>query len=61
MKEFNQQKYVNEYTKNNYDTIRALVPKGQKVIITEHYKKCGYESMSSYINDLIKKDMGAGT
>ena len=57
---FNQSKYANNFTKENYDRLNIQVPKGQKGIITEHYKAKGYKSLNSYINDLITKDMRKG-
>lgn len=60
MGDFNQTKYINDFAKEKYDTIKVLVPKGQKKIIKEHYEKIGYESLNSYINHLIDEDMERG-
>ncbi len=57
MGNFNQAKYIQEYQKEKYDRCIFNVPKGQKKVIQEHYKKKGFESLNTYINDLIKKDM----
>ncbi len=50
-------KYNNEFNKEKYDRLNIQVPKGQKEIITEHWKSKGYKSLNSYINNLIAKDM----
>ena len=47
----------NKYVKANYDRIGFVVPKGEKQKIIEHLEKLGYENITSYIVDLIKKDM----
>ena len=47
----------NRYVKANYDRIGFVVPKGDKQKIIEHLQKLGYENITSYIVDLIKKDM----
>lgn len=61
---FDQIKYNNEYNKSNYDTIRALVPKGRGKEIKDFAKANG-ESVSTLIVralescyglDLSKKD-----
>lgn len=57
MSEFNKQKYDNEYAKNNYDRCIFNVPKGQKKVIENHWKKKGYKSLNTYVNELIRKDM----
>ena len=57
MAEFNQAKYIQEYQKEKYDRCVFDVPKGQKKVICEHYKKKGYESMRAYIKELIRRDM----
>lgn len=61
MGEFNQQKYINEYTKEKYDRISINVKKGKRKEIENHYKKNGYQSMNSYINYLIDQDMAQTT
>ena len=57
MNEFNQSKYINDFIKEKYDTIKIQVPKGQKEIIVEHCKKNGFNSLNAYIKELIRKDM----
>lgn len=57
MGEFNQQKYINQYNNEKYDTIRFLVPKGGKATIDDYRKSRGYKSMNAYVNDVIRKDM----
>lgn len=54
---FNQSKYANEFAKEKYDRLNIQVPKGQKLVIEEHWKSKGYKSLNAYVNDLIKKDM----
>ena len=46
----------NKYTKNNYDRLNLIVPKGQKALIQEYAKLQG-KSLNSYIIDLVKIDM----
>lgn len=57
MGEFNQAKYIQEYQKEKYDRCIFNVPKGQRKVLEEHWRKKGYKSLNSYINDLIEKDM----
>ncbi len=57
MEKFNQTKYINKFIKENYDTIRFQLPKGQKENVIKHYQKKGYKSMNEYIKLLIQKDM----
>lgn len=57
MSDFNQQKYIQQYCKDNYDRCIFNVPKGKKKVIEEHYKAKGYKSLNAYINDLINTDM----
>ena len=56
---YNQSKYANQFTKENYDRLNIQVPKGQKEIIEKYRKAKGYKSLNLYINSLIKKDMEA--
>lgn len=58
MGEFNQSKYINEYIKDNYDTIKVQVQKGKREMIKAHAKSKGYPSVNAYINGLINRDMG---
>ncbi len=60
MSEFNQSKYINDFIKETYDTIKVQVPKGQKEIIKEHAKNKGYKSVNEYIKTLIQRDIEAG-
>lgn len=57
MGDFDQAKYIQQYQKEKYDRCIFNVPKGQRKIIEEHYKKNGYKSLNVYINELIKADM----
>lgn len=57
MRNFDKQKYDNDYAKQNYDRCIFNVPKGQKAVINDYWKKKGYKSLNEYVNDLIKKDM----
>lgn len=49
--------YRNQFAKEKYDRLNIQVPKGQKAIIEKHWRKQGYKSLNSYVNDLIKADM----
>lgn len=57
MSKKDQYEYQNNWVKDNKDTLRFLVPKGQKAIIEEHYRRKGYKSLNAYINALIQADM----
>lgn len=57
MSNFNQSKYINNYIKENYDTIKIQLSKGKKEIVKAQYKKQGFKSMNEYINHLIDRDM----
>lgn len=57
MGEFNATKYKNEFIKEKYDRLNIQVPKGKKEIIEAHRKKRGFNSLNSYINNLIDKDI----
>lgn len=66
MEKFNSTKYKNQYTREKYDRLSVICPKGEKELIEEHYKTKGFKSFSSYVNTLIKADMntkiqGGGT
>ena len=54
---FDQIKYNNEYNKSNYDTIRALVPKGRGKEIKDFAKANG-ESVSVMVLIYPKKTEG---
>ena len=47
-----QQKAVSKYMKENYDELKARIPKGQKEIIKSHAKAQG-ESLNAFINRAI--------
>ena len=57
-----QQKAVSKYMKENYDEIKARIPKGQKEIIKTHAEVHG-ESLNAFINRAIsvtmERDKGA--
>ena len=57
MGEFNATQYKNDFNKKNYDRLNIQVPKGQKAAIEEHWRKRGYKSLNTYVNDLIDRDM----
>jgi len=57
MKEFNPTKYKNDFNKETYDRVSINFPKGQKIIIEQHWKRKGYKSLNTYVNELIKRDM----
>lgn len=57
MSEFNQAKYIQQFQKEKYDRCVFNVPKGQKEVLERHWKKKGYKSFNSYINNLIEEDM----
>lgn len=59
MSEFNQIKYQNEYKKKNYDTIEILVPKGERVFISEIAKQAGM-SRNEYIYTAIQEKIQKG-
>jgi hypothetical protein len=51
MTKFNQQKYINQFKKENYDRITIEVPKGHK----ERLKKAlDGKSANSFLNEVIK-------
>lgn len=52
-----QQKAVNKYIKNNYDSLRIVVPKGRKTAIEAHAQSKG-ESVNGLVNALLRADMG---
>lgn len=57
MSDFNQAKYIQKYQKDNYDRCIFNVPKGQKTVIEQHFRKKGYKSLNAYVNDLIRRDI----
>ena len=52
-----QQKAVNKYMKNNYDSLRIIIPKGRKQAVEVHAKAKG-ESINGLVNGLLRADMG---
>ena len=52
-----QLKATNKYNAKNYDSLRIVVPKGQKQAIDAHAKAKG-ESINSLVNALLRADMG---
>ena len=51
-----QQKAVSKYMKENYDELKARIPKGQKEIIKSHAEAQG-ESLNAFINRAISETM----
>lgn len=47
----------NKYNAANYDSLRIVVPKGQKQAIEAHARGKG-KTINGLVNDLIKADMG---
>ncbi|MCR5609446.1 MAG: hypothetical protein K6G26_10330 [Lachnospiraceae bacterium] len=56
MEKFNANDYKNKFSKENYDRITILVPKGQKDVIKKKASELNV-SVNEYINSLIRKDM----
>ena len=52
-----QVKATNKYNAANYDSLRIVVPKGQKQTI-EAYAKGKGESVNGFVNALIRAEMG---
>ncbi len=53
--EFNQQRYINDYNKENYDVVRFLVPKGRRDDIKILVKEKHFSSISALVVDAIEK------
>lgn len=53
--EFNQQQYVNDYKRDNYDEMRFLVPKGRRDDIKTLVKEKHFHSISALVVDAIEK------
>ena len=51
------QRAVNKYMKANYDRINLTIPKGRKSTVEARAKE-GRESVTGYINGLIRADLG---
>ena len=47
----------NKYNAANYDSLRIVVPKGQKATIEAHAANKG-KSVNGLVNDLLREDMG---
>ena len=52
-----QQKSVNKYIKNNYDSLRIVVPKGQKATVKAAADEAG-ESINQYPQGALLARMG---
>ena len=52
-----QQKSVNKYIKNNYDSLRIVVPKGQKATVEAAAKDAG-ESINMFTQKALLARMG---
>ena len=50
-------KAKNKYNAANYDSLRIVVPKGQKAAIQAHAESKG-ESINGLVNGLLRADMG---
>lgn len=49
--------YKNSYNAANYDSLRIVIPKGQKQAVEAHAQGKG-QSVNGYVNGLIRADMG---
>lgn len=47
----------NKYNATNYDSLRIVVPKGQKQAVEAHAKAKG-QSVNGLVNALLRADMG---
>lgn len=54
---FDQIKYNNQYNKEHYARLSVQVPISERETLDNHWKKKGYKSFNSYVNELIKRDM----
>lgn len=52
-----QMKATNKYNAANYDSLRIVVPKGQKAAVDAHAKSKGL-STNALVNELLRADMG---
>ncbi len=50
-------KYIREYNKEAYKTVKVYIREEDYPEIIEHMKAMGYSKMSGYIKDLITRDM----
>lgn len=51
---FDQQKYIDEFNKENYDRLSIRIPKGKKVVLTELSKSKGGQSINSLIIEALE-------
>ena len=54
--EFNQNKYINRFIKENYDRINLTVPAGKKELIQKKAARMG-QSVNEYVRSLIENDL----
>ncbi len=47
----------NKYNANNYDSLRIVVPKGQKDVIKAHAEKYDKGSINGFVNRAINETM----
>lgn len=47
----------NKYNANNYDSLRIVIPKGQKQAVEAHAQRKG-ESINGLVNALLRAEMG---
>ncbi len=47
-----------KYNEKAYDRLYVTVPKGKKAEIESRAKETGHDSINSYVNNLIAKDIG---
>ena len=47
----------NKYNANNYDSLRIVVPKGQKDVIKAHAEKHDKGSINGFVNRAINETM----
>ncbi len=55
---FDQQKYVNDYIKNNYKTLKVRIRNDEKLLINKINE---VDNVTKYIKDLIMKDIFENT
>ena len=49
--------YNNQYNKETYKTVKVYIREEEYPDIIKHMESKGYQKVSGYIKDLIKKDM----
>lgn len=54
---FDKKKYDQAFAKEKYDRIPLNVKKGEREKIAKYAKEKGYNSITEYIKELIRKDM----